>query len=112
MTTLILHPNKTMKSIFQNVEFHKTIDELTAWLETQTNTIRTSEPVDLRVDQSVLESKLKKFQDLHADLLRCEPRIVSLQETADQLELQYDGENAAEVSKPGSLQNHIKFFKY
>ena len=78
--------------LFQNPEFHQTVEELTTWLESTTDSIRSSEPVDLRVDRQILEQKLSKFKELYSDLLRCEPRIVSLQEAADQLELQYDGD--------------------
>jgi hypothetical protein len=53
--------------------------------------------VDLRVERQILEDKLEKFRTLHSDLQRCEPRIVSLQEAADQLELQYDGDENEEV---------------
>ena len=74
--------------IFQNTEFHRTIDELTSWLDETTATIRSSEPVDLSRPASELEAKHARFSSLHADLLRCEPRVVSLQEAADQLELQ------------------------
>jgi hypothetical protein len=84
-------------NLFQNPEFHRTVEELTTWLESTTDSIRSSEPVDLRVDRKILEGKLEKFRDLYTDLLRCEPRIVSLQEAADQLELQYDGEEDGEV---------------
>ena len=64
---------------FQNSEFHRTIEELTIWLEETTATIRSTEPVDLSQPQSILESKYSKFVQLHSDLQRCEPRIVSLQ---------------------------------
>ena len=51
---------------------------------------KTGEPVDLTVSRSVLEAKHSKFLELLKDLHRCEPRVVSLQEAADQLELQVD----------------------
>ena len=73
---------------FQNGEFHQTILELQQWLDNTTATIREAEPVDLTVSRSVLEAKHSKFLELLKDLHRCEPRVVSLQEAADQLELQ------------------------
>ena len=57
-------------------------------MDATTATIREAEPVDLTVSRSVLEAKHSKFLDLLKDLHRCEPRVVSLQEAADQLELQ------------------------
>ena len=91
-----------LSSIFQNSEFHRTIEELTRWLEATTQTIRTSEPVDLSVDHAILEAKHDKFLQLHADLLRCEPRIVSLQEAADQLEPEEEEDNAEVEGQAGA----------
>ena len=57
-------------------------------MDTTTSSIREAEPVDLTVERTVLEAKHAKFSDLLKDLHRCEPRVTSLQEAADQLELQ------------------------
>jgi hypothetical protein len=54
------------ETFFQNPEFHRTVEELTSWLEATTASIRSSEPVDLRVDPSILEQKLEKFRELHS----------------------------------------------
>lgn len=73
----------TVHFSFQNSEFHRTIDELSKWLEKTTATIRSSEPVDLTVAPELLEAKYQKFLELHSELQRYEPRIVSLQEAAE-----------------------------
>nr|CAD7432086.1 unnamed protein product [Timema monikensis] len=54
-------------ALMENDEFHQIIEELVEWLEKTENTIRMSEP------------------ELKGDLERCEPRVMSLQEAADQL---------------------------
>ena len=87
------HEKNLQKYLFQNGEFHDTILELQQWLDATTATIREAEPVDLTVTRSVLEAKHSKFLDLLRDLHRCEPRVVSLQEAADQLELQVNIQN-------------------
>ena len=69
------------------------------WLEATTATIKEAEPVDLGVSKSVLQTKYNKFLELQKDLQRCEPRVVSLQEAADQLELQADSPACKQVKK-------------
>jgi len=62
-------------------------------------TIKEAEPVDLTVSKTVLQTKYNKFLELQKDLQRCEPRVVSLQEAADQLELQADSPACKQVKK-------------
>ena len=55
--------------------------------------------MDLSVSKTVLQTKYNKFLELQKDLQRCEPRVVSLQEAADQLELQADSPACKQVKK-------------
>ena len=68
-------------------------------MEATTATIKEAEPVDLSVSKTVLQTKYNKFLELQKDLQRCEPRVVSLQEAADQLELQADSPACKQVKK-------------
>uniref|UniRef100_A0A182SA97 KASH domain-containing protein n=1 Tax=Anopheles maculatus TaxID=74869 RepID=A0A182SA97_9DIPT len=72
-------------ALMENREFHRTIAELSGWLEQTENKIKLSEPIDLTSDQQLVEKKYRMFRELRADLMRCEPRVVSLQETTSQL---------------------------
>merc|ERR1719336_2569705 len=83
-----LWQTRLQTALLENGEFHETILELQQWLDATTATVREAEPVDLRVARAVLHAKYHKFLELLKDLHRCEPRVVSLQEAADQLELQ------------------------
>ena len=60
--------------------------------------MREAEPVDLRVERTTLQAKHNQLVELARDLARCEPRVVSLQEAADQLELQADSPACRQVA--------------
>jgi len=94
-----LWQTRLQTALLENGEFHQTIQELLQWLDTTTATIKEAEPVDLTVSKSVLTTKYNKFLELQKDLQRCEPRVVSLQEAADQLELQADSPACKQVKK-------------
>jgi len=91
------------KALLENSEFHATIAELLNWLEKTTSTVRESEPIDLTQPRELLLEKYSRFCDLKSDLHRCEPRVVSLQEAADQLELQADSVSCREVKRKLTL---------
>ena len=75
--------------------------------------------MDLRVARAVLHAKYHKFLELLKDLHRCEPRVVSLQEAADQLELQVTSQENSrtdrltdETTSYGHQINHGKVHKF
>ncbi|XP_034243004.1 nesprin-1-like [Thrips palmi] len=76
---------RLQSALMENDEFHAILEEQTRWLITTEENIQSTEPVDVTEDLSVIETKYLKFRDLHAELERYEPRVMSLQEAADSL---------------------------
>merc|ERR1712107_758064 len=98
-----LWQTRLQTALLENGEFHATIQELLVWLDATTAKVREAEPVDLRVDRATLERKHVQLVELARDLARCEPRVVSLQEAADQLELQADSPACRQVKRKLAL---------
>ncbi|XP_071747048.1 uncharacterized protein [Lepeophtheirus salmonis] len=86
----ILWQIRLQTSFLQNAEFHRVVDDLSKWLDETTISIQSCEPINLNLPSDILQTKLEMFDDLLHDLKRCEPRIVSLRETADMLQIQLD----------------------
>ncbi|KAJ9598800.1 hypothetical protein L9F63_026665, partial [Diploptera punctata] len=72
-------------ALMENQQFHQIIVELLDSLTKTENKIRQMEPVDLNDDIIIIEAKYNQFRELRSELERCEPRVISLQEAADQL---------------------------
>ncbi|XP_076549070.1 muscle-specific protein 300 kDa-like isoform X2 [Osmia lignaria lignaria] len=85
-------------SLMSNQQFHRIIEELLSWLEKTEMSIRVSEPVDLTKSPEIMTAKYNKFRELRSDLERCEPRVLSLQEAANQL-LDEKGETRARLQE-------------
>jgi len=78
-------------------------------VDTTRSIVEEQEPIDLTEPNEVLLEKYNKFIDLKKDLHRCEPRVVSLQEAADQLEIQADSDTCRDVKiKLNRLSQSLK----
>ncbi|XP_023315049.1 nesprin-1-like [Trichogramma pretiosum] len=77
--------NALQIALMGNQQFHQIIEELLAWLTKTDEAVRAIEPIDLSEGDQVLRAKYDKFKELQSDLERCEPRVLSLQESANHL---------------------------
>ncbi|KAF5292002.1 hypothetical protein FQA39_LY14119 [Lamprigera yunnana] len=73
------------KALMDNHQFHAIVEELCVWLEKTENQIKQFEPVDLTLDTQTINAKFEQFYMLKSELEHCEPRVLSLQENANQL---------------------------
>ncbi|GLH12191.1 Nesprin-1 [Gryllus bimaculatus] len=95
-------------ALMENQGFHRIIEELMEWLENTEDTIRLAEPVDLTEESNVVEAKYNKFRELHEELERCEPRVMSLQDAADQLLRQSDAPENSVLTRLTSLRLRLQ----
>jgi nesprin-1 len=94
------------KALLSNDEFYNIIDDLSEWLVESEMRIKQLYPFEVNqefnfqqppdideVTRHLYEEKLKSLQDIKQELDQCEPRILSLQEAAQQLFISNDANN-------------------
>ncbi|ODN01318.1 Nesprin-1, partial [Orchesella cincta] len=89
-------------ALIENPDFHVTITQYEEALNTIQETIHRLEPVDLNQSRKTIISKLRKFTELKDSLLRMEPELATLLQTAEQLFT-----NATAIEKEGTFRPTI-----
>ncbi|XP_074656556.1 nesprin-1-like isoform X2 [Tubulanus polymorphus] len=96
-------------ALMQSHEFHQTTHDLLRWLETVENEIRIHERINLDDDHEKLKSTCMVFLDYKRELESSQPRVFSLKDTADQLLVNTDSEDALSAKeKLRVIVNRIK----